>query len=67
MSFMLCLGLWDAEEHRLDEIAVEQHLPGKHLLVLDGLGEDDASVGDDGEHVGKVVEVDFHSWRIAES
>ena len=60
-----CLGRGNAEEDRLDEIAVEQHLSGEHLLVLDRLGNDDPTIGDDGEHVGKVVEVDLDTGRIA--
>jgi hypothetical protein len=55
MSFTMCSRRRNAEEHRLDEIAVEQNLAGERLLVLDGLGQDDPAIGDDGEHVGKVA------------
>jgi hypothetical protein len=37
----------------------------KALVCLDCLGKDDPAIGDDGEHVGKVVEVDLHTGRIA--
>src|SRR5262249_44135354 len=54
-----------AEERGLDEISIEQHLPSQRLLILDRFRQNDSTIGNDREHVGKVIEVDACAWRIA--
>ena len=54
-----------SEEDRADKVAVEQDLPSQHVFVADGLGQDDATIGDHRKHVGKIVEADLGARRIA--
>src|SRR5688572_20639984 len=52
-------------EKQLDEIEIQQHLPGQDAGVLKNLRHDDAAVDESIGHVGKLAYVDRHARRIA--